>query len=193
MDFTILPPLVPQPRAHRAAVDSRIRMHYERLSHSPAHISRPLSGQNVCATPARLRYRFPMLAQRRATLYCDWWTQVAPSLAHRWLLMLTLFSNFLISSLPSFPLLRSPSPWWTIVVSSNPSGPADGTKIPRARSNGRPFEYRSTPLKTLRAHFWVYFSNFYEFKIKIYEFIIEDGWVVRILTKIKEGSIHRSR
>lgn len=59
MDFTILPPLVPQPRAHRAAVDSRIRMHYERLSHSPAHISRPLSGQNVCATPARLRYRFP--------------------------------------------------------------------------------------------------------------------------------------
>lgn len=120
-------------RAHRAAVDSRIRMHYERLSHSPAHISRPLSSQNVCATPARLRYRFPMLAQR-ATLYCDWWTQVAPSLAHRWLLMLTLFSNFLISFLPGFPLLRFPPPpfsaWWTIVVCSNSNGPADGTKVP---------------------------------------------------------------
>lgn len=47
-------------------VDSSIRMHYERLSHSPAHISRPLSRQNVCATPARLRYRFPMLVQRYA-------------------------------------------------------------------------------------------------------------------------------
>ena len=30
-----------------------VRMHYERLSHSPAHISRPLSHQNVCATRRR--------------------------------------------------------------------------------------------------------------------------------------------
>lgn len=48
------------------AVHFAICMHYERLSHSSGHISRPLSHENVCATSTGLRYRFPMLAQRHA-------------------------------------------------------------------------------------------------------------------------------
>lgn len=93
-------------------VDSVIRMHYERLSHSPAHISRPLSRQNVCTTPTRLRYRFPMLAQRYAVLRLM--DSSSSPLVHRRLLMLTLLSNFLISFIPVFPPPRSPR--WTIVV-----------------------------------------------------------------------------
>lgn len=54
-------------RDDASPVDSSIRVHYERLSHSPARISRDrCHAKTVCATPARLRYRFPMLAQRYA-------------------------------------------------------------------------------------------------------------------------------